>query len=460
LIIINSCGSDENTDDKTKDAGSRPDSSTKNEPTWTIETVATGGKGVYTRLVLDQEQPLIAFYASQSRDGGPCEEVGGETPPQRMFWDLYMAEKSGDRWQIETVTEVLFQGQPPGLDFSLSPDGTPVVIALTGEPIGRATNRYCGANDVGYFERRGEQWTVQTVVAESGEAAVSGEGASASNYGEVVGYWPALSFDSQGNAAIAYQDRHSGNLQSDDWARADLELAMERNGSWNAIAVDYGQGAGEYNRMIFDDQDRPIIIYHQVEPRGQTSESQEGLWATRSDDGGTTWQKVRLHPMLIPFGPDLVINPQDGSLYVIFYNASKRLPYLLTLIDDDQFESYADGWDFEQVGDKQYDEGRYSSIAIHPFGLIGVAYYRCKRVSPGEACDSQDDALVFAWREMDEIGAWHVEVVDEGVESGTCGIYPSLAFDEDGSALISYLCQELVDDRLDDQVRMARRKPL
>jgi len=46
----------------------------------------------------------------------------------------------------------------------------------------------------------------------------------------VVGFWPALAFDQNGNAAIAYRDVHTGVLQSDDWRRADLELAFGSGG--------------------------------------------------------------------------------------------------------------------------------------------------------------------------------------------------------------------------------------
>ncbi|MBN1656627.1 MAG: hypothetical protein JXA30_22840 [Deltaproteobacteria bacterium] len=459
-VVFSNCDSgDEPPLEENEDGGLRQKPIT--EKRWAVEQVADGNVGLFTRLALVEDQPAVAYFAYTSRTGDPCSEIGSPNPPLKQFWDLYYASKSQGSWRHELVTDLLVaKDTPSGLDMKTAPDGTAAIASLTGEPIGTATLRYCGANDVGYFRRSlAGDWSVQTAVRSSGEAAVTGDTAAASNHGEVVGFWPALAYDRDGNAAIAYRDVHTGVLQSDDWRRADLELAMGSAESWRAVAIDWGRSAGEYNRLVFDQENRPVVLYYI--PEDNSDFSQQGLWVARSSDGGASWQKVRLFANPVPLQPDIAVDRSAGNLYIVYYNENSRIIYLATLVDDAAFESASQGWSFTPFGDNQYDEGRYSSIALDPRGRIGVAYYRCGKTNETEGvCSSLNNALVFAWREAGGAESWTVEVVDEGEQSGECGSYASLAFGNDGAAYIAYLCQHVVDEKLESRVHLAKRNPL
>lgn len=459
-LIVASCDPKDEPSDETESDGGRRQKPIE-QSHWTLEEVADGNVGLFTRLALLNDQPVIAYHAFQSRTGDPCTETGNPDAPPKMFSDLYYSYKSQDVWKKELVTPLLVaKGTPSGLDLKVAPDGSAAIASLTGDPIGTATLQYCGANDVGYFQRDNSgAWHEQAVVRSSNEAAVTGGTAAASNHGEVVGFWPALAYDQNGNAAIAYRDVHTGTLQGDDWKRADLELALESGGSWRAIPVDWGRSAGQYNRLIFDQENRPVVLYYI--PEEDPSSPQQGLWVARSADDGATWQKVHLYAKPVPLQPDIAVDPSSGYLYVVYFNADSRIIYLATLNDDSEFESASQGWEFTPLGDTQYEEGRYSSIAIDPDGRLAVAYYRCNRANETEGvCSPWDNALVFAWREVGSAGYWTVEIVDQGEGSGECGTYASLAFDSEGAAYIAYLCQHLLDDKLESRVHLAKREPL
>jgi hypothetical protein len=366
-----------------------------------------------------------------------------------MIWDMSYAEESGSGWNVELVEPLLILGNPPGLDFKVSPSGTPTIVAMTGDPVVQI--KYCGSNDVGVYTRTSPgNWSVETAVANSGEAAT---GLPASDYGYVVGHWPTLAYDQSGNPAIAYRDVHAGAMQGDDDRKADLELAWE-TGGWSHIAVDPGHGAGQYSKMLFDADGEPVIVYaNNIE---ETTDNPQGVWVTRSADAGTTWEKVRFFLGASIDGPDAVVSPDDGTLYVVYYDSHVGVPKLLTLTDDTQFTSLDGGWTSETFGSPSYDEGYNPSIAVGPQGQVAVAYYRCGLASGGLGnCDGTEDALVFAWQEG---GSWESEIIDPGsTDLGTCGTYPSLAFDGDGHAVVAYQCQAMVDGGLVDEVRFARR---
>jgi hypothetical protein len=413
-------------------------------PKWHHETVDRGAIGRHLRLAVVDDAPAVAYFATTGVEGEACDEVG-DSPPNKIRWSVFYAAPGADGWEVETASEILYVGQPVGLDLKTAPDGTPTLAAMTGEPV--VNLKYCGANDVGLLSRTAPgQWALDTLVATSGEAAT---GQAASDYGDVVGYWPSVAWDAAGTAAVAYKDVHAGSIQSDDLGRADLEVVW---GSQH-VAVDIGKGAGNYNTLAFDSVGRPLILYHT--PTDDFTASQHGLWLARSDDGGATWPSVKLNAGKNTERPSLVV--KGDEVWVAYYKVSDGLPWIARLIDPNQLESLDGGWQQERFGDPLYDEGTHPSLAIAPDGRVAVAYYRCTRATNGLGnCSPNDDAVVFAWFED---GEWEVEVVDEG-EQGLCGLTPSLAFLADGTAVIAYQCSTQGTDGFQFEVRVATREPL
>jgi hypothetical protein len=419
---------------------------------WDIGVVE--GEGMGQQLVMtttSDGRPAMAYFATASFADGPCDELGVTDPPDRIRWPLRYAEENGDGFTIETIDNILLVGSPSGIDLVRNPSGNPA-LATMGGPAGDQPN-FCGAGDVVVYTRGGaDNWTMDTLVTTSGQAAT---GEAASDYGGVVGTWASIAYGSGGQAAVAYQDIHGGGLQSDDKRRADLEVALSNGGGWNPTPVDWGRGAGDFTDVTFDAQGRIVILYHN--PTDDVNFSAHGVWAARSADNGATWEQIHLKIGSTSERPNLLVDPTSGTLYVALYDAGVGVPIVMTLDNPEDFENY-DSWSEEDIGDHRYDEGYHPRMALDPDGRLSLVYYRCARAADGLGnCDVNDDAIVYAWRELD--GTWYREVVDAG-GSGQCGNNPNLVYDNDNKPVVSYQCSETVDGAFQFRVKMARRRNL
>ncbi len=454
-LLLVACGGDGGgdapaADTSARDTGVARDTATP-PPTWTVTTVIGGDQGRQPRAaVLADGTPAVAFLSDGGAEGDLCDPAEPASGP-RVVWTLsYAVAPEGAAPVVEEVAAIPLLGAPRGLALAVDPAGDPVIAALTGEPSDAPP--YCGANDLGLYRREaGGAWVAEAVVSDSGRA-VTGE--AASDYGTVVGLWPALAFDPTGAAAVLYQDVHGGGLQADDFKRADLELAWGEGAGWRHLPVDWGKGAGDYNALAFDGAGRPLALTYN--PREDLTASERGLWLLRSPDGGASWERVRLHDGGTPERPSLAVDPTTGRPWVAWYHGTHGLPYVAALVDEEGFDDRGAGWLVEEVGDHVYDDGVHPSLAVSPGGVVAAAWYRCARASAGLGdCTPADDALVFAWRED---GEWIREVVDEG-EAGLCGLTPTLVFSGE-AAVIFYPCQVLGDDGFETELRVARRRAL
>ncbi len=447
------CSSEEETPVETvADMGSSPrvDRGTMppvRERPWTTGTVEGDGTGQQPSLAVSASGTIgVAYFQSTGVTGEACTEVGDEAgAPNKTVWTVRYARLAGDEWRAETVHEPLLVGTPVGVSLRYDGDSTPHVATMTGEPLEML--RYCGANDVGLLTPGDDGWDLETVVSESNEAA---SGMPGSDFGSVVGYWPGLSFDNEGQPAIAYRDVHGGGLQGDDLTRADMEFAWKRGGSWQNIAVDIGEGAGDFNQVVFDADNRPVILYSN--PVEQQSADKLGLWIARGDAMGDEWEKTRLFEGKTSERPSMARHPETGDLWVSFYNVEEGRPYIAQWSAGSDFSD----WTLTALGDPRYIEGEHPSIAIDANGYVSVVWYRCVRVGQGSTCDPQDDGIVFAWFVDDE---WLTEVIDDG-EMGLCGRYPNLAFGRDNRGVVVYQCAVRSGDTFDFELRYARRNEL
>ena len=420
------------------------------EKTWSVETVESGGVGIAVDLERMPDGRLsMAYFSDVSKEVGPCEALGQNPPPKEVHPMRFVYGSSGS-WQKETVFEPPFEKQPRGLDLEYTPDGKASIATMTGEPIGMPS--YCGVHNTGWMLRESPgSWSTETAVETSGEAST---GMRTSDFGEIVGEWASQAFTSSGEPVVAYKDIHQGGRQSIDISKADLELAIRSGGSWSAVPVDWGRGAGNGIDVEVDAQDRIFVSYIlPTESKMNDAQRKLGIWVRMSADDGQNWKKVRIYEKPTPSAPATVIDDQ-GNLHVLFYNPQDGLPILATLDDLSKFEDKS-AWKLRAIGSSNHDEGQDPSLVVADDGSLMAAYYRCGAAAGGVGnCQRRDDGLVFAWRDGD---TWSQQVVDEGTDA-FCGRDPSLTFDQQGRPVIAYACEEQHSGNRAIAVRFALRE--
>ncbi|MCB9544752.1 MAG: hypothetical protein H6706_02520 [Myxococcales bacterium] len=396
---------------------------------WRTEVVAPGGVGLQPALARSPEGALaLAFYAARGVPDGPC--VGLDAGEQ-IRWPILVARRADAGWTVEPVAAPIALGDPTGLALAFDPDGDLVLALPTGEPAVMA--RYCGAHDLA-VARASTGFTPEVVVRESADAAT---GDAASDFGTVVGYWPALAFAPDGAAALAWKDVHAGSIQRDDRARADLEVARSDGAGWRLAPVDAGRGAGDHTAAAFDPAGRLVLA---DEIPVDEADDRLGLWVRRALDDG--FEAVRLWPLPTGGRPGLAFDA-EGALLVAFHDAEAGRPMLARLADGAALTDPA-AWQLEAVGDPRYREGEGAQVAVSPQGFVTMAWRRCGRVGDA-ACSSQHDATIFAWQAD---GAWTREVVEAGGD-GPCGFDPQLGFDAGGQAVVAWRCSRPAGDAFD-----------
>ncbi|MEM6957228.1 MAG: hypothetical protein AAF645_16175 [Myxococcota bacterium] len=441
LLSLAACGDDDGMVAPDMSAPRPGDSGTENP--WITEAVSDTTAGNGLSLTMEGSAPVVAYFAGDSEDGGPCEEVrqADVEPPDRNFWPLFLARRSGGSWSEGRVGQQLSLAAPIGLDLAMV-GGAATVAAMSGDPYVQGLQRVCERHDLGFYTEGGD---VRTLVEDSSEAAFD----VASDAGFMVGEWPAVATNG-GTTLVAYRDVHFGGIQSDDERRADLEAVIVDGGSTRAVPVDPGRGAGRFNEAIFDTSGRPYIVYVNEFEFDDTS---RGTLVARSLDDGATWEIHRLSEDT-DRGPSIWLDEQ-GQVNVAYYDEERRQLALQILEDVDAFDG--EGWTLERIGDPQFDEGVDPSGATDADGYTAIAYHRCNTITGGSMCDGNRDGLVVASRAPGDRD-WTIELVDEGNDGARCGTDASLAFTEAGDVWVAYSCQSVVGDELLPRVRAARRE--
>jgi hypothetical protein len=408
-------------------------------------------------------------------------------------------------WEAELIDRPLLLGAPPGLSVHYSEAGQPQVLALAGEPVPEV--RYCGGSDLGLYtpasseppEGELPRWERSWVVEDSDQAA-SGE--PASDYGYVVGYWPSYARSREGAELVSYQDVHSGSIQRDDLARADLEVALRESpsGAWRHEVVDLGEGAGSGSQALFSRDGTPLVLYVVALEAAQQERDRQGVWLARKVDG--VWRRS-----LVMAGPTQGVPqavPYASGLAVLYFDPRARQPVLATLNDlnalsplealadstlnespsggveagaetgaEAEGVSLNDPWARARLGDPRYNEGHSPALALDPNGRLLAAWYRCGSAER-ESCSPSDDAAVFAWTPQTSSEAlgfgdgpilsapeliWRLEVIERG-EEAPCGLDPSLTVEGSGRVWATWRCSRRLNaTTFGYRLESARRDP-
>jgi hypothetical protein len=224
------------------------------------------------------------------------------------------------------------------------------------------------------------------------------------------GVKPALSLDGSGAPAIAFLFEQVGE--------GFVAFARAAEG-WEVETVREGYFYGPID-LSFDPQGVPYIAYHDhqadnfdPELGDLTVASFDGVQWTAGparDDGHDGWDST------------IVIDP-SGTLHAAGVDPSQ-------FGREDGIEYYVDdgsGWTVRAIGSGPIQYRFNVALALGPGELPALSYYN-------DRPDAQD--LMFATFDG---SSWNIEAVDT---DGDVGKYPSLAFDAQGRAHISYFLQD------------------
>jgi hypothetical protein len=333
---------------------------------------------------------------------------GGE-PQSSTAHDVYYMGHDGSDWATTPVlaAEVPIFGVPRGMSLALDTAGNPYIGHLGGD----LGSFVCLSSDGMITSSSDQGATFRSRVLWGGGGYGSGD---------TAGHWMSLAFDCDGNLQAALRDFGSGGFETEL-----TERAMWMYGAGEAITTEMtpnglaGNGEGEYNKLVFDTDCKPVIMSYDSSPAALMIAVKEGTNWTVTEAVRTA---TREQPGFATDG--------NGTFGLAYYTEGDRS---LRLIESTDLE----GWSSPEIVDLSTSwHGTYASLAYDSQGNPAVSYYRCA-TSPGAAdCQPGEDALMFAYRRGGVWKTWQIDTGDEWF----CGRYTSLLFTADDRPYIAYEC--------------------
>jgi hypothetical protein len=360
-------------------------------------------------------------------DGGAFEvavldsEAAGQTPLSiavagERIGVAYFAETGGSPSHELRFVE---PGSPPqtvaevdrvyGLSLAFGPDGEPRIAYLGGGDDGSV---YWKQSDLALATRSGGVWSSVTLARNGGEAA---SGFETSDFGVVVGLWPALALTEPGELFVAYRDVHGGQFPT-DYQHSDLEVVEGSPGSLRRSVAVLGantlEGHGGMTSVTLAGG-RPALAWS-TQP-GSQNDTPRGVWfARRGGDGGWGAPEKLAGPSDTRAGPSL--SWREGLGFgIAFEDAGSGL---LNYLESADGETWAPAEPVHGDG----TGGWYPSLAFGPDGEPAIAYYVCSLSAAASECKPEDDALLLKRRRA---GMWPARALT--VDSGGAW-WPRLAW--------------------------------
>jgi len=325
-----------------------------------------------------------------------------------------------------------------GVSLDYQPNGQPAVayLGFTTAPGYDLSQAFWYQNDgvVNYRSTDGVTWTEETAVQTSGQAAC---GDPSCDNGTVVGLFPALLFDGNNGAILAYKDVHFGSSPLGDYGGADLELALGGPTSWTHQLIAPGKGGlasscssdarisrGSHNRMIHGASANPVLVSDlgdQFPPATSISrdlyfnERQSGTWicptsVLLSGEANTVLNTQN--------GPTVAYDPVEGyAVAVTSVNSAAGGPEALYKnCPPSKNCNLTSSWNVFQVVFGSGSGGFFASVAINPdTHEPWVAHYFCSSTSGKtvDTCTPDNELKVSNSTRYGGVpGPWSDETVD------------------------------------------------
>jgi len=394
---------------------------------YTFKSLGCGPAG--TQSVVAVSGSTVAFASLMTCN---LDILGVPSMSQAAVWNVcYAAGDFGGTYTSQVVTSQPYLG-PTGVGLAFNASGVPSV-AYTGVGSTPAMET-CGANDLFITSLQGGTFAAPVQVSNgsmSGGLVAAQMGNCSQNIcglGDATGFWPAIGFDSSGNAYAPFRDIHYG-FAADDFAKSDVELAEGSGGTYSILTIDVSRGGGTSNRIAFDSAGLPAVV--QFDATGQIPgvyidrQAVAGSFGAQQAAGAWVSQQISTGQV----GPQLGFAISPHGLYAVAYYdlGSTRLLYTES--------SDGNTWSAPVSVDLNGNTGWYPSLAFDASDNPAIAYYRCNGTPGQKTCnpDPTEDGLYLARRTGT---TWTPTVVsaNSAIEDG---MYPALAF-VNGKAVIAF----------------------
>ncbi len=395
-----------------------PEDWTKIEPGKIIELDNNAIGNLPISLAANGDKMGVAYFA----------ELPKANPQEPAKYNLRYIESNQSPQTVDTVEVV----EGVSLGFS---NGEPVIAYLGGEPGRNNTdNPYTGdtgqpslywkEGDLAIARRSGGNWSVQTPV-QRGANITGCEVPVNPQFGDVVGLWPAMAVDSNGNVFVAFRDVHGGQFPT-DYRKSFVEMYIQRVNSSGGIPV-YCQwnettGHGGRNSITIADQRVISIAWSTL---AEPNDSPTGLHIVHGTGIGTDsieWSKPKAintsvktntgpslswHPAYND--PDFGLNP--AAYGIAYENAEDGIVYYLQStngIDWGRSEP------IEGIGSAR--PIRYPSLVFNSYGDPLVIY------STYSDANNKQESLMLAQRRPGD-GIWYKQEIDPQGGHQTKAVY-------------------------------------
>jgi hypothetical protein len=362
---------------------------------------------VIETVSIDEASPLVVpgFSVTARPDGRyavawfestaetvTCDLFSGGTVQGEVYRLMIADEQADGSQRVRVVDDAVPNTKEDAVDLAVTPDGDLLVAYMGGE----VTRTFCGASDLMLATEDGDTFAIRTV-ADSADTGTPCRGSAGGDpycaQGEVVGMYPGISVNADGDIAIAYLDTHFGFADTDIFS-SDLELAFGTPQATQLTSINMESGGGYFAHATIAD-DGLVVMGHGVIGNNQFIDEDERTFVI--EDG--LYAEVRLPDGEIR-SSQLIRRARTTSRVATGAFAGQGLFVAVHEAGDEQlllFRSSDQGTTWEPSPVEQLGRtGRDPSLVFLDDGTLVLAYGHCRDDQNQESCSASSDGVRLA----------------------------------------------------------------
>ena len=320
----------------------------------------------------------------------------GSGTVQGDVYRLMLADEQPDgSLRTRVVDDFVPNTKERAVDLATTPEGD-IVVAYMG---GAVTDTFCGASDLMLAVEDVDAFTTRSVATTAATDSACRGSAGGDPYcseGDVVGLYPGVSVNADGQIAIAYLDTHFGFADTDIFS-TDLELAFGTIDSTRLTSINMESGAGYFGHASIAD-DGTIVMGHAVIANNQFVDEdnqpfvvEDGIYAEVRLPDGTLRSSQLMRRTATASRVATGTFPGRGHFVAVHQRGDEQL---LLFSSRDNGQTWTPS-PVEQLG----RSGRDPSLVFLDDGTLVLAYGHCRDDANQASCVARSDGVRLAKQE-------------------------------------------------------------